>query len=144
MSMEITRIVDSEIDTYNFAKELVCEIHPGDIVALIGDLGCGKTYFTKAFCQSIGIGYVTSPTFTIVNTYSRENYKIYHFDFYRINSMNELLHTGFNDYIHDPEAIVFIEWADLFRKALPQKRVEIVFNINKNYTRTIFFTRYDE
>ncbi|MHC1737552.1 MAG: tRNA (adenosine(37)-N6)-threonylcarbamoyltransferase complex ATPase subunit type 1 TsaE [Ignavibacteriaceae bacterium] len=143
MSKEIRRISASENDTSDFAKELAAEIHPGDVVALVGDLGSGKTFFTKAFCQSIGINYVTSPTFTIVNTYSVDGHKVYHFDFYRINSINELLHTGFNDYIHDQEAIIFIEWADLFRKALPSKRVEINFIMNNDLTRTIVFTRYD-
>jgi len=143
MSLEIKKISASENETYDFARELIAEIHPGDVVALVGDLGSGKTFFTKAFCQSIGIDYVTSPTFTIVNTYLAHSHKVYHFDFYRINSMNELLHTGFNDYIHDQEAIIFIEWADLFPNALPAKRVEINFMINKDFTRTIVFTRYD-
>ncbi|HOJ17453.1 MAG: tRNA (adenosine(37)-N6)-threonylcarbamoyltransferase complex ATPase subunit type 1 TsaE [Ignavibacteriales bacterium] len=144
MTKEISKTVLTEFDTLNFAKELIPEIEAGDVIALIGDLGSGKTYFIKAFCQCLGISYVTSPTFTIVNTYTKGNNKIYHFDFYRINSLSELINTGYNDYINDPEAIVFIEWADLFKKALPGKRVEIIITMNKDHTREIKFIRRDE
>lgn len=135
-------IVYSEVETANLAAELSNQIKAGDVVALIGNLGSGKTFFVKKYCERLNIFNVTSPTFAIVNEYQNGN-KIYHFDFYRINKLEELIELNINDYLIDDESIVFIEWADLFNKILPKKRIEIFFEVIDDDSRKIIFRKYE-
>lgn len=101
---------------------------PGTVVALNGNLGSGKTLFVKEAAKLFGITDVDSPTFTIVNEYFGE-VKVNHIDFYRIKKFEELIDIGIYDYINETEAVNFIEWADMFPEALPEDRLEIVFEI---------------
>ena len=101
---------------------------PGDIWALIGDLGCGKTEFVRGFTTALTTSIlIRSPTFTILNIYDTPVFSIYHFDFYRLKSSKELFEIGFNEYLHG-HGVCIIEWADMFPGVLP------------DYTRTIRFT----
>ncbi len=91
----------------NFSKILM----PGDIIALVGDLGAGKTFMSQNIIMALGVDdYITSPTFNIVNEYEGK-YKINHFDVYRIDDIDELYEIGFEDYVYR-DAISLIEWAD--------------------------------
>lgn len=119
----------SESDTEKFAKDFAKELQGGEIIALNGNLGSGKTFFVKSVCKALNIENATSPSFAIVNEYSGD-LKIYHFDFYRINKVNELYDIGFEEYLMDPNAVVFIEWADMMKEVLPRRYYEI--NINRN------------
>lgn len=119
----------SESDTEKFAKDFAKELQGGEIIALNGNLGSGKTFFVKSVCKALNIENATSPSFAIVNEYSGD-LKIYHFDFYRINKVNELYDIGFEEYLMDPNAVVFIEWADMIKEVLPRRYYEI--NINRN------------
>ena len=87
MILPCTKIAEDEKHTIKIASEFASCINPGDLVALTGDLGAGKTFFVKAVCAGLGIENVTSPTFSIVNEYSGK-YLVNHFDFYRINTNN--------------------------------------------------------
>jgi tRNA threonylcarbamoyladenosine biosynthesis protein TsaE len=78
----------------------------------------------------------------LVNEYIGER-KIYHFDFYRINSINELYDIGFVDYLSDKEAISFIEWGELFPEILPKEKYEVSFEFNNDDTRKITIIRYE-
>ena len=103
-------IVNTPEDTlkagFSFAKNL----KPGDIVTLDGDLGAGKTVFTKGICEYFNVtDYVVSPTYTIVNEY-KGDIDIFHFDIYRINDEEELYNIGFYEYL-DNDGIKIIEWA---------------------------------
>lgn len=97
---------------FRFAKRL----KPGDIVTLDGDLGAGKTVFTKGICKFFNVtDYVVSPTYTIVNEYKGDE-DIYHFDIYRIEEEEELYNIGFYEYL-DNDGIKIIEWAEKIPEA---------------------------
>lgn len=120
-------ISESETDTVNAAEKLAGQISDGDIFALSGDLGAGKTTFVKAVVAALEIEDSNSPSFALVNVYEGKK-KIFHFDFYRINKIEELYDIGFYEYIADNEAVKFIEWADLFPEVLPDNyyHIEII------------------
>lgn len=127
MILPCERISNSENDTKNIAVEFSEYLEDGLIVCLNGNLGAGKTFFIKKVLEVFEIDNANSPTFAIVNQYIGRK-KFYHFDFYRINSEVELLDLGIEDYFNDEESICFIEWADLFPRVLPAKRVEIMIS----------------
>ncbi len=110
-------ISSNTADTDLFAEEVKKLIRPGDVFALTGNLGSGKTYLVKKIAQLFGIKNTSSPSFAIVNEYQGE-IKIYHFDFYRIKRITELYDIGFEEYIGS-DAVVFIEWADMFPEIIP-------------------------
>lgn len=120
-----TRVMsESSEQTEKIAYDVAAFLEPGDVVCLGGDLGAGKTVFAKGLVKALGVeGYVTSPTFTIVNEYSGR-YPIYHFDVYRINDVDEMFEIGFEEYIYG-EGISIIEWADNIREILPPSRLRI-------------------
>ena len=105
----------------------------GDIYCLSGDLGVGKTVFTKGFAKGIGIEeHVTSPTFTIVNEYENGGNKFYHFDVYRINDIEEMYDIGYDEYFYG-EGICLIEWAEMIEELIPENAlwIEIKKDIEK-------------
>ncbi len=115
--------------TIKFAKSYAKSLNPGDIVLLDGDLGAGKTMFTKGIVDyfSNGKDSAISPTFTIVNEYSC-NPPIYHFDFYRIKNEEELLAIGIEEYLFS-NGICIIEWPERAPNLLQNikcKKVEII------------------
>lgn len=116
-------------DTERIGYELAKLMTNGGVILLDGDLGTGKTVFTKGIAKAIGIeGYITSPTFTLVNEYDGEK-KLSHFDLYRINSLEELDDIGFWDYIEE-DSFVVIEWAKNIKDLNLEDRVSV--NITKN------------
>ena len=120
---------DSADDTAELGRKLGSMLQRGDNVCLIGDLGSGKTAFTGGLAKGLGIsGYITSPTFTIVNEYEGR-LPLYHFDVYRISDVDEMLDTGYYEYI-DGDGVTVIEWADLIKEILPSERIEV--HIEKN------------
>ena len=99
------------------------------VFALSGDLGSGKTTFVKAFCRVLGIeDNVSSPTFTIVQEYG-DNPKVYHFDLYRLKEITDLYQIGFEEYFDQKKSYIFIEWPELAEKLLPEKYIEIQFEV---------------
>ncbi len=135
-------ISKSEKETEQIALNFISEIKSGDIVVLNGPLGSGKTFFVKKIAEHFKISNTSSPTFAIVNEYLG-NRKLYHFDFYRINSINELHDIGFEDYLSDSDAIIFIEWGELFPEILPQSRYEIQIDLNDDDSRKIIIKKYE-
>lgn len=106
---------------------------PGEVYALIGDLGAGKTVFTKGFAQGLGIEEpVNSPTFTILQIYEEGRLPLYHFDVYRIEEPEEMEEVGFDEYI-DGDGVCLIEWAGRIGDLLPPE--VIVVRIEKNLDR---------
>ncbi len=122
MKFPFVKVSDSEEATGEIAKQFATVLSEGDIVLLNGNLGSGKTFFVKQLCSALGIEGVTSPTFSIVNEYYGK-LKIYHFDFYRVNNFRELEDIGFEEYFDDGEAVILIEWADMFPEAFPAKNI---------------------
>lgn len=119
----------SETDTIVAAKNFSSYLTPGDVVLLNGNLGAGKTFFVKYVCREYAIENVSSPSFAIVNEYINSN-KIYHFDFYRIQKETELYDIGIEEYLGDKEAIVFIEWAQLWEEILHRKSYIVNIELN--------------
>jgi tRNA threonylcarbamoyladenosine biosynthesis protein TsaE len=103
----------------------------GDVVALEGDLGAGKTEFVKGVCEYFSVDdLVTSPTFTIINQYAGttldgEPLKIYHVDLYRIDSPEELAEVGFDDMVFAHDAIKLIEWPEKAASLMPTRRWDV-------------------
>lgn len=115
-----------------------------DIIALSGDLGAGKTAFTRGVARGVGFtGRVTSPTFAIVNEYMSENDMIYHFDMYRITNSEELYNIGFDDYLNS-DGILIIEWSENVLEALPKEIIFIdIKNIDENTRKLTVGGKYE-
>jgi tRNA threonylcarbamoyladenosine biosynthesis protein TsaE len=113
-------------DTFELGRQTAASASPGDVIALSGDLGCGKTVFSQGFAAGLGIpGMVTSPTFTILQVYENGRLPLYHFDLYRIAEPEELYEIGFEEYL-DGEGVTLIEWADLFPEMLPPDAISVI------------------
>ena len=116
----------SEQETFELGKEIGESAQSGDVFTLEGDLGVGKTIFTKGLAYGLGVREdVVSPTFTIVQEYEDGRLPFYHFDVYRIGDVEEMDEIGYEDYIHG-EGVCQIEWANLIEEILPETRIRIV------------------
>ena len=116
-------------DSEHLAAEISKLFKQGDVIVLDGDLGSGKTTIIKLICAQFNIWDVSSPSFSIVNEYSGIK-KVYHFDFYRIKKIEELYDIGFDEYLSDQEAIIFIEWGNLMPEILPKEHFLIELRQN--------------
>ena len=116
----------SEQETFELGKEIGEHAKGGEVFTLEGDLGVGKTVFTKGFAYGLGVrDDVVSPTFTIVQEYEDGRLPFYHFDVYRIGAVEEMDEIGYEDYIQG-EGVCLIEWANLIEEILPGERTQIV------------------
>ena len=116
---------NSEQQTYDLGVRIGQKARAGDVFTLVGDLGVGKTVFTKGLAWGLGIEEpVNSPTFTIVQIYEEGRLPLYHFDVYRIGDMEEMEEIGYEDYIYG-EGVSLIEWANLISEILPEHYTEI-------------------
>lgn len=129
-------LVDSEKEMKALAFRFAKTLNGGEVISLIGDLGAGKTFFVKCVGEFFNVPAVTSPTFAVVNEYYGD-FKIFHFDFYRINRIGELYDIGFEDYVSDPASITFIEWADMFPEIIPPAHLEIGINVLEDQKREV-------
>ena len=140
--MEYKITSNSENDTIVLAQNFESEKFENMTICLIGELGSGKTVFTKGFAGALGIEEnITSPTFNIIKEYTTGEMNLYHMDVYRLEgNIDEL---GFEEYLHK-NGIVIIEWADMIASELPEERLEIKFKITGEEKRTITITPYGE
>lgn len=110
---------------------------PGDTFALVGKLGAGKTQWTQGFIGSLDTSIaVTSPTFSLVNEYRGGRFPLFHFDFYRLKTVEELLSLGWDEYL-DEKGIIICEWADLFPQIMPVNTYWLQINYHTNGTRCV-------
>lgn len=124
-----------EQDTFLLGKKLGERASAGEVYALHGDLGVGKTVFTQGFAAGLGITEpVNSPTFTIMQIYEEGRLPFYHFDVYRIADPEEMDEIGYEDYFYG-NGVTFIEWADLIEELLPEhiKSVTIEKELEKGF-----------
>ena len=126
-------------ETFELGKKIGEAAKPGQVYTLNGDLGVGKTVFTQGVAAGLGITEpVSSPTFTIVQVYEEGRLPFYHFDVYRIGDIEEMEEIGYDDYFFG-EGICLIEWAELIRDILQEKRIEIT--IEKDLTQGFDYRR---
>jgi len=108
----------SEQETEALGRALAALLQPGDVIAYRGDLGAGKTAFTRGLARGLGITEaVTSPTYTIVNEYPQGRLPLFHFDMYRLHDADELFDLGWEDYL-DRGGVCAVEWSENVREAL--------------------------
>lgn len=123
--MEYIWTTASPEETIALAQKIGTLLHPGDVIAYQGDLGAGKTTFTRGLALGMGLpDMVTSPTFALVHTYGEPPKQLVHFDMYRIASEEELETTGFYDYLPE-ESIFAIEWSENIEAALPAHTIRL-------------------
>ena len=133
--MDYKFIANDESETIELAENIESEHFPGMVICLNGELGSGKTVFTKAFASALGISDdVTSPTFNIIKEYPNGELPLYHMDVYRLEgNINEL---GFDEYF-DGDGVTIIEWADMISEHLPKERLDINIKVTGENTRVI-------
>ena len=133
-------ITRSEAETIELAENLEAEKFPNMVVCLNGDLGSGKTVFTKGVAGALGIDEITSPTFTIIKEYVGE-LPLYHMDVYRTDGKVEDL--GLEEYFNKG-GVTIIEWSEMIEDYLPEERLDITFKITGENSRTIVITPYGD
>ncbi len=126
--------IKNEKEAEELGMQLADRLAPGAVIALTGDLGAGKTTFTKAVARGLGItDMVTSPTFTIIQEYEGGRLPLYHFDVYRLEDAEELYELGYEEYFYG-EGVCVIEWADRIEDFLPKDsiRIHIAYSAEEN------------
>jgi len=136
-----TIISNSPEATLHIGAQVATELRGGEILALCGDLGAGKTHFVKGIVLGLG-GVpqdVTSPTFTLVHEYHACRLPVFHFDFYRLEAESELRNIGWDDYLRE-DGVLLIEWAERFPDAFPKGTRFIQFEISSETERLLRFS----
>jgi tRNA threonylcarbamoyladenosine biosynthesis protein TsaE len=128
-------VTNSEEETANAAYLFSSQLTGNEVIAINGELGAGKTFFIRHMLKRFGIPNVSSPTFSLVNE-CNGSIKVNHFDFYRINKIEELYDIGFDEYINNSN-LTIIEWAELFPEILPINYIEISIKVNDDFSREI-------
>lgn len=125
--MKFETILKNENDTKKFAKKIEEHKFKNMILCLNGDLGAGKTFFTKSLAELLGVNEtVTSPTFTIIKEYNKGKLPLFHMDVYRLDGFYE--GVGIEEYF-EKDGIVIIEWAETIKEILPFERLDISINV---------------
>ena len=130
---------NSAKETLSLGKRLGKLLEPKDNICLYGDLGAGKTCFTQGIAQGLGIvpeEYVRSSTFVLFNEYRGGRIPLYHFDFFRIEDLEEIIDIGFEEYLFS-QGVTVVEWAEKFPDILPEERLDVGFWILDLNTRKI-------
>lgn len=129
-------------DTLNIAENIESEKFPNMVICLEGELGSGKTVFTKGFAKALGIDEtITSPTFTLIKEYLNGELPLYHMDVYRLEETGDDI--GITDYFNKG-GVSIIEWADIISDKLPAERLVIKFKVINENTRILIFEAYGE
>ena len=122
---KIVRVLNNEADTRRLGLEIAESLDPGVVIALVGELGTGKTALTKYLAEGLGVTEeINSPTFTIVKEHRSGRLPLYHFDVYRLSNVDEFFDIGGEEYLYGDGGCV-IEWADRIAEALPEDTVWI-------------------
>ncbi|MBN1276626.1 MAG: tRNA (adenosine(37)-N6)-threonylcarbamoyltransferase complex ATPase subunit type 1 TsaE [Deltaproteobacteria bacterium] len=138
----------SDMETVNLGLRLGSVLINGDVIALSGELGSGKTCFTKGISLGLGVPketVITSPSFSLVNVYEGRC-NLFHMDVYRLENLSDLLSAGLDEYLYQ-DGVVVMEWADRWPEILPEWRLDVFFSIpyssseRENY-RDISFSAY--
>ncbi|MDR1729587.1 MAG: tRNA (adenosine(37)-N6)-threonylcarbamoyltransferase complex ATPase subunit type 1 TsaE [Prevotellaceae bacterium] len=133
--------IKSLADISTAAKEFISQMGEHKVFVFYGSMGAGKTTFIKAICEELGVkDVINSPTFAIVNEYSTDKGgQIFHFDFYRINKIEEAYDFGYEDYFYSGN-LCFIEWPEKISELIPSDAVKVTIKENENTEREIFLS----
>ena len=132
-----TFISNSPDETESFGRQFAGTVRPGDVIALIGDLGAGKTQFVKGLVSGLGCNAaVTSPTFTLIHEYGGDRFPIFHFDFLRLEDAKEAERLGLDEYFFG-NGVSVIEWAGRFPDLIPETARWISFETKSETERAI-------
>lgn len=138
--MKKTIISHSESETYDFGYLVGENCKGGEVIILNGNLGAGKTVFTKGLAKALKIeDAITSPTFTIMNVYEGETLTLYHYDAYRLKDGKEAYEAGLTEYLYDASGVCVIEWAQNIKSALMGGEIEITINYLNEKEREIIY-----
>lgn len=130
-------VTDSPAQTEELGRKLAQKLRGGEVLALFGGMGMGKTAFTRGLAAGLGISSgVSSPTFALVNEY-HGRFPVYHFDMFRVNSWDDLYSTGFFDYL-DTDAVLVIEWSENIENALPPEAIRIAISAGEAEQQRVF------
>jgi len=122
----------SQEETIALGRAFAASLQPGDVVALYGSLGSGKTRFVSGVCEGLGARmHATSPTFTLINEYPAPFGTVVHVDLYRIKSRSELAELGIEEYFSE-ECICLIEWAEAVTEMLPHRHYEVRLSLGED------------
>lgn len=135
-------ILHSEQEVTEHGIRLGEEAMPGQVIALTGDLGAGKTTLTKAIARGLGVSeMITSPTFTIVKEYRSGRLPLFHFDVYRIGDIDEMYELGYEEYFYG-DGLCVIEWADLIEELIPEDALRISIAYGSSEEERIYTCTY--
>ena len=135
-------VSESPSETTKLAVDLSKSLKPGDVVALIGELGAGKTCFASGLAVGLGVkGYVKSPSFTILNIYDEGRLPFYHVDLYRIENKLELVDLGLDEYVYG-KGVTVIEWAERIEDELPSNTITVKLSYESETSRKIEINYY--
>jgi tRNA threonylcarbamoyladenosine biosynthesis protein TsaE len=128
---------DSPAAMEDLGRAAAATVRAGTVIALVGNLGAGKTHWTKGFAAALGsLEDVTSPTFGLVHEYPGGRLPIFHLDFYRLESEAELIALGWDEYL-DQDGVIIAEWGDKFPEVLPPDTIWLHFTIEPDGSRTV-------
>ncbi len=132
LSQDMTKHTTHSADeTFELARNFAAKLTKGDVLALEGELGAGKTRFVQGLAAGLGVPsnvFVRSPTFALLNEYRGGRLPLYHFDFYRLHAEEDLVDIGVEEFFYG-DGISVVEWADMFPNALPHHARHITFDI---------------
>ena len=118
-------VTNSSVETEQLGERIASHLSGGEVLALFGPMGMGKTAFTRGVARGLGVrGEVSSPTFALVHQYGNGEHALYHFDMYRVESYEDLYSTGFFDYL-DYGGILAIEWSENIESVLPPNTITV-------------------
>lgn len=138
---EMLRETNSAAETRALGEELSSNLRPGDVVVLEGELGAGKSELARGIARGLGVREtVTSPSFTILNVYESGRYPLYHFDWYRLESADELYELGMDEYLGG-DGIAVVEWAERCPEAVPENTIRITLDVTGEESRRIQILR---
>ncbi len=142
MSQDLTQVICNQLADLDKVAKILLEKYPSNrLFAFYGEMGAGKTSFIKSICSELKvIDNVSSPTFSIINVYQTQTVdEVFHFDFYRIKSLEEVYDIGYEDYFYSDQYCL-MEWPEMIDKLLPDDTIKVEIKVNhKNLSRTFTF-----
>jgi len=138
--MTLTFETHSVAQTQALGAALAQQLKPDDVLLLLGDMGAGKSEFTRGLARGLGVtGYVTSPTFTIMQLHDSGRLPLYHFDWYRLNDVEELYELSMDEYLH-AGGVAVVEWPSRAEEAIPESYLEVALEPTDDDSRRITLT----